>query len=88
MAFEGRLHSLSRVHDLLVRESSSGADLDLHVRRTPEPHGMEDRIHIAGPSLTVTSEAAVAMALVLNELATNAVKYGALSAQSGHLEVT
>lgn len=49
---------------------------------------MEDRIHIAGPSLTVTSEAAVAMALVLNELATNAVKYGALSAQSGHLEVT
>jgi two-component system CheB/CheR fusion protein len=53
-----------------------------------EPHGMQDRIRIAGPSLTVTPEAGVAMAMVLNELATNAVKYGALSNAVGQLEVT
>ncbi len=88
LAFEGRLHSLARVHDLLVKENWGGADLDLLVRRTLEPHGMEDRTRIAGPSLRVTAEAGVAMALVLNELATNAVKYGALSNERGHLEVT
>ncbi len=88
LAFEGRLQSLARVHDLLVRENWSGADLDLLVRRTMEPHGMQDRIRIAGPSLTVTPEAGVAMAMVLNELATNAVKYGALSNQDGQLGVT
>jgi two-component system CheB/CheR fusion protein len=43
---------------------------------------------ITGPSLDLTPEAGVAMAMVLNELATNAVKYGALSNQSGRLEVT
>jgi two-component system CheB/CheR fusion protein len=88
LAFQGRLQSLARVHDLLVRENWSGADLDLLVRRTMEPHGMQDRIHIGGPSLTVTPEAGVAMAMVLNELATNAVKYGALSNEGGQLEVT
>jgi two-component system, chemotaxis family, CheB/CheR fusion protein len=88
LAFEGRLHSLARVHDLLVRENWSGADLDLLVRRTLEPHGMENRVRIAGPSLNVTADVGVAMALVLNELATNAVKYGALSDERGHLEVS
>jgi two-component system CheB/CheR fusion protein len=87
-AFEGRLQSLARVHDLLVRENWKGADLGLLVRSTMEPHGMQNRIKIAGPSLTVTPEAGVAMAMVLNELATNAVKYGALSNEVGQLEVT
>jgi two-component system CheB/CheR fusion protein len=49
---------------------------------------MQNRIKIAGPSLTVTPEAGVAMAMVLNELATNAVKYGALSNEVGQLEVS
>lgn len=41
-----------------------------------------------GPSLHLAPEAGVAMAMVLHELATNAVKYGALSNQSGRLQVT
>ena len=88
LAFTGRLNSLARVHDLLVSENWSGADLDQLVRRTMAPHGMEDRIRAEGPSLNKTPEAGVAMAMVLNELATNAVKYGALSDESGRLEVT
>ncbi|ASY62158.1 Chemotaxis protein methyltransferase CheR [Sinorhizobium sojae CCBAU 05684] len=88
VAFEGRLHSLARVHDLLVAENWHRADLDQLVRRTLEPYGMDDRIRIAGPSLNMTPEAGVAMAMVLNELTTNAVKYGALSNEGGHLEVT
>ena len=88
IAFEGRLHALGRAHDLLVAEDWSGADLGQLVHRTLEPYGMGERIMIAGPGLNVTPEAGVAMAMVLNELATNAVKYGALSNQSGRLEVT
>lgn len=88
LAFNGRLQSLSRVHDLLVPTNWSGANLGLLVRRTIEPHGMQDRIRIAGPSLTVTPAAGIAMAMVLNELATNAVKYGALSNDVGQLEIS
>lgn len=88
LAFEGRLYALARVHDLLVSENWTGARLGELVRRTMEPHGLKDRIHIAGPSFNVTPEAGVAMAMVLNELATNAVKYGALSGENGHLEVS
>ena len=87
-AFEGRLHALGRAHDLLVAEDWSRAELDQLIRRTLEPYGLDERIMITGPSLNLTPEAGVAMAMVLNELATNAVKYGALSNQSGRLEVT
>ena len=87
-AFEGRLHSLARVHDLLVTENWSGADLGQLVRRTMEPLGRGNQITFTGPNLNVTPEVGVAMAMVLNELATNAVKYGALSQESGRLEVT
>ena len=87
LAFEGRLKSLARVHDLLLRENWSGADLEQLVRRTMEPHGKETQITISGPSLSLSPEAGVAMAMVLNELATNAVKYGALSQESGHLGI-
>ncbi len=87
-AFEGRLHSLGRVHELLVAENWSGADLNQLVRRTLEPHGMGERIQVAGPSLNVMPEAGVAIAMILNELTTNAVKYGSLSTEQGQLDVT
>jgi two-component system CheB/CheR fusion protein len=87
-AFDGRLHSLARVHDLLVSENWAGADLDQIIRSTLVPYGMDTRISIVGPSLYVTPEAGVALGMVLNELATNAVKYGALSGEHGQLEVT
>lgn len=87
LAFEGRLQSLARVHDLLLRENWSGANLEQLVSRTTEPHGKEARITISGPALNVSPEAGVAMAMVLNELTTNAVKYGALSQETGQLEI-
>lgn len=87
LAFEGRLQSLARVHDLLLRENWTGANLEQLVRRTMEPHGKEARITISGPALNISPETGVAMAMVLNELATNAVKYGALSQEAGHLEI-
>jgi two-component system, chemotaxis family, CheB/CheR fusion protein len=87
-AFEGRLHALARAHDLLVAEDWSGADLGQLVRHTLEPYGMGARVAVDGPSLHLTPGAGVAMAMVLNELTTNAVKYGALSNRSGRLQLT
>jgi two-component system, chemotaxis family, CheB/CheR fusion protein len=53
-----------------------------------EPYGMGARVAVDGPSLHLTPGAGVAMAMVLNELTTNAVKYGALSNRSGRLQLT
>lgn len=87
-AFEGRLHALGRAHDVLVQQDWGSADLGQIVRRTFEPYGLNDRIMMDGPTLHLAPEAGVAMAMILHELGTNAIKYGALSNQSGRLQVT
>lgn len=87
-AFEGRLHALGRTHDLLVQQDWGSTELGQIVRQTFDPHGADDRITLNGPVLHFTPEAGVAIAMVLHELMTNAVKYGALSSKSGHLRVS
>jgi two-component sensor histidine kinase len=84
-----RLLALSEAHDVLVSENWAGADLDLIVRRTLAPHEQSGRtIHIDGPETRVSPQQAVSLSLALHELATNAVKYGALSTETGSLSVT
>jgi two-component sensor histidine kinase len=88
-AMERRLLALSRAHDVLTRESWEGADLKEVVARALEPyqvHG-ERRVHVTGPQLRLTPRMALALAMALHELATNAVKYGALSNKNGTVEV-
>jgi two-component sensor histidine kinase len=89
-ALEKRLIALSRAHDVLTRESWEGANLTEVVIRALEPyqvHG-ENRLHIRGPNVRLTPRMALALAMALHELATNAVKYGALSNRSGTVEVS
>ena len=87
VAFDGRLHALARAHDLLVEENWKGAGLKRLAHRTLAPHfeADTDRITIDGPSLRLSPQAGTAMVLILHELATNAAKYGALSAPGGKL---
>lgn len=87
-AFDGRLHALGRAHDVLVQQDWASVELGQIVERTFDPYGLGERIAADGPSLHLTPQAGVAMAMVLHELATNAVKYGALSNQGGRLRVT
>ena len=91
-AFEGRLIALSQAHDQLTRRHWKSADLRDIVEGATAPHlagspDAPDRIAIEGEPITVTPRVALTLALGLHELTTNASKYGALSVQTGHIDV-
>jgi two-component sensor histidine kinase len=89
-AVEMRLLALSRAHDILTRENWEGASLGEVVAQALEPFRTsgQDRLHAAGPDVRLTPRMALALAMALQELATNAVKYGALSNNRGSVHVT
>jgi PAS domain S-box-containing protein len=88
-AFEARLMALARSHDMLTRTGWDGALLSDIVEQTLRPHdGVSDRVMMTGPPVRLAPNAVVTLNLAFHELATNAAKYGALSAPEGHVEVT
>jgi two-component sensor histidine kinase len=89
-ALEKRLLALSRAHDVLTRESWDGADLVEVIEKALEPYqnSGESRVLITGPHVRVTPRMSLALAMAMHELATNAVKYGALSNKTGTIEVS
>jgi PAS domain S-box-containing protein len=84
--FESRLAALSRAHDLLTTENWEGASLAEVVDRALAPFQSE-RIRVVGPFARLSPKQALALSIALNELATNAAKYGALSGESGEVNV-
>lgn len=88
-AIEGRLLALGRAHDLLMQVDWANAGLELTLRGATEPYDSKDgsRFTISGPALRITSGAVVALAMTLNELCTNATKFGALSVPSGRVQI-
>jgi PAS domain S-box-containing protein len=88
-AIESRLFALSRSHDLLTRENWDSAGLFDIVHDALEPFrgadGRAERIIIKGENIRFSPKSALALGIVFNELATNAVKYGALSNEAGSI---
>ncbi len=68
-------------------EANASADLDQLLTRVLHPFGHE-RCVLVGPPISVDQAAITPLALVVHELATNAVKYGALSVPDGRVEIT
>lgn len=81
-AIEARLVALSRAHNILGERSWEGAELRQLLLGVVEPIA-GDRLVLSGPTLRLSSQPALALAMVFNELATNAAKYGALSKADG-----
>jgi two-component sensor histidine kinase len=87
-AFAARLMILSRAHDLLTQTSWLGAPIKNVVEGALAPHRTgENRIHASGPDFELPPKQALALAVAVHELATNAVKYGALSVQDGYVSI-
>ena len=89
-AIESRLLALGRAHDLLLQARWSSADLAHIVRGATAPYDSEGegKFSIQGPDLRIVSGAVIALAMTLNELCTNATKFGALSWPTGRIEIT
>ena len=88
-SIESRLFALSRSHDLLTREKWESAGLLDIVHDALEPFGVSggraDRIAVTGENIRFPPKSALALGIAFNELATNAVKYGALSNAAGSI---
>ncbi len=86
-AFEGRLAALSTVHNLLTSGLWQATALSDIIFSSLKPLARENRIHAEGQRVMLGTKTAVTMALALHELATNALKYGALSVPEGHVHI-
>ncbi len=89
-AIYGRLGSLAKTHDLLVVNGWHGASLKDILESELQPYRGDgaQRVELAGPPVQLSTDAALPVAMLVHELVTNAVKYGALSVPSGRLRVT
>ena len=86
--FEARLMALSAAHNLLTEENWVGASLERVVRDSTEHlAGDAHRFDVAGQELRLAPRAALALAMALHELGTNAAKYGALAAETGRVSI-
>jgi PAS domain S-box-containing protein len=86
---EARLMALSRAHDVLTRENWEGASLREIAAQALAPYRSvgEGRLLVAGPDVRLLPRTALAIAMAFQELATNAVKYGALANDAGRVRI-
>ena len=87
-AFERRVLALSRAHDVLMQKSWTAAKMRAVMESVLAMQVSLDRFALDGPDLDLSPQAALSLSLLLHELATNAMKYGALSAASGTVRIT
>lgn len=89
LAVESRLVALGRAHDLLLQAHWASAELSDVIHSAIEPFASRDvpRFEINGASISIGPGAVLPITMSLNELCTNAVKYGALSNATGRVAI-
>lgn len=88
-SFMGRMQALARAYELLSRDGWSNAPIEELLRSQLGPFATEaHRYTCSGRHIMLNANSALALGLVVYELATNATKYGALSVPTGHLDVS
>lgn len=87
-AFSNRTMALAKAHEAAKEGSFSDAPILEVIEAALALHRPgESRFAVAGPSVKVTPRQSVSVSLAINELATNALKYGALSAPGGKVDI-
>jgi PAS domain S-box-containing protein len=88
-AIEGRIQALANVNSLFVDSRWIGAELSTIATQEFAPYSQKSktRVRINGPQVLLEPGAAQTIAVILHELATNAAKYGALSAANGQVDL-
>jgi len=89
-SFSGRLRAIAACHDLLVATTRTSANIAQLVNEQVSPYTspQADRVTMSGPPIILGPESSYAFGLILHELATNAVKYGAWSNEVGSVYVS
>ena len=85
--FEERLRALAEAHAVLTREHWRSAGLKDLLGEIIHAMRLEGRVQFTGPDVVLAPSSAIAYALAFHELATNALKHGALSQPKGRVEV-
>ncbi|WP_175492323.1 HWE histidine kinase domain-containing protein [Phyllobacterium sp. YR620] len=88
-AFSGRLRAISEAHTLLSDREWSGISLVDLITKQVEPYAIFDigQIELVGEDIMLPPDHALGLGIALHELATNAVKHGALSVATGHVRI-
>lgn len=89
-SYLGRLHALALANDLVLSTESGAARLRTIVEQIAAPYriGKRDAFVIDGPDIDIQQSAVTGMSMVLHELCTNALKYGALSQAGGQVSLS
>jgi two-component sensor histidine kinase len=90
-SFVGRLLALLSIGEIVVDSASRHASLQLLFERALQPFEnpkQRARISLSGPAIEVSEQTAGGLALAVHELATNALKYGALKTDTGRVSLS
>ncbi|MES2289836.1 MAG: PAS domain S-box protein [Pseudomonadota bacterium] len=87
-ALTSRIVALSTAHDILLQENWRAARLDQIAQGVLKLHADSDQVEISGRPIELSPRAGLSVSLLLNELSTNAAKYGALSVSGGRVTVS
>ncbi|RIX99528.1 PAS domain-containing protein [Aureimonas flava] len=87
-AITSRLAALARAQDIMTRTNFAEADVREVADAAIAPHRLAgERITLAGPPVELSAQRALGLSLAIHELATNAAKYGALSNETGRVDM-
>lgn len=87
-AFRKRLHAIASAHNVLLQRNWSAAPVRDVAEAVLGTFEMSDRFDVSGPEVVLGPRSTLSLSLLLHELATNALKYGALSADAGRVSIS
>lgn len=88
--FDGRLNAFSRVQAVVTRNPEAGVDISSLIEDELIAHAVRQgkKLKISGPTIMADANTAERLSLAIHELATNAVKHGALASEAGHIAIS